>query len=51
MIEKLTTEQTKKHSYRVQRPFVYMGTQYEKGQAIRATDKDLKFLLRNNLIA
>lgn len=39
-----------KGDYRVTRPFKYHDVLYKKGDVIEATQNELKFLLRNNLI-
>jgi len=50
MITKISAENANNCDYKVQRPFVYKGVQYFKGEWVEATDEDLKFLLRNILI-
>lgn len=50
MIATIPIEEATKGDYEVRRPFVYKGVQYLKGEKILASDDDLKFLLRNNLI-
>lgn len=51
MIVKLSTEEAKATNYVVKRPFMYKAVQYFKGDFVEATNEDLKFLIRNNLIS
>lgn len=50
MIAIIPENEARKDDYRVQRPFIYQEVEYARGEAVEATDDDLKFLLKNNLI-